>query len=407
VAKKIILCVAIVSLSLFVLAQQITHEAVVVNIEVQVRVFRGNNFIDNLTKNDFLIYEDGKLQDVDAVYLIKKTKIQREDTEMKPEEAQKTFAPDVSRNLVLQFDMKDYLPKIDEALDQFIGNFISPGDSLTVMTPVKTYNFKKEALSFIPKEEIAEQLKEIVRRDINLGSIEYKSLIRDYMNLYRSEMEEDLKLYMMQDKIREIQSNRYLPEKRMDDFADYLKDMAGQKFVFFFYQNENLPLPPFEVEDPKYFEFIGEIMSFVAFDPEKIKQTFSDSSISLHFLYVTKSRYSLGDVENKGSSDMSMQDISSNMFGILGGIAKATGGLTESSANVSAMIKKAADATENYYLLYYTPKDYIMDGKFKNIEKQKLQDHTPPGVFRELDGLSGDLSCGIYATGIPSTEMIE
>ncbi len=367
-AKKIILCTAIVSLSLFVLAQQITHEAVVVNIEVQVRVFRGANFIDDLTKNDFLIYEDGKLQDVDAVYLIKKTEIQREDTDMETEEAQKTFAPDVSRNLVLQFDMKDYLPKIDEALDQFIGDFISPGDSLTVMTPVKTYNFKKEALSLLPKEEIAEQLKEIVRRDINLGSIEYKSLIRDYMNLYRSDMEGDLKLYMMQDKIREIQNNRYLPEKRMDDFADYLKDMAGQKFVFYFYQNENIPLPPFEVEDPKYFEFIGEIMSFVAFDPEKIKQTFSDSSISLHFLYVTKNRYSLGDAENRGRSDMSMQDISSNMFGILGGIAKATGGLTESSANVSAMIKKAADATENYYLLYYTPKDYIMDGTFKNIE---------------------------------------
>ena len=63
-----------------------------------------------------------------------------------------------------------------------------------------------------------------------------------------------------------------------------------------------------------------------------------------------------------------MQDISSNMFDILGGIAKATGGITESSANVAAMFEKAADATENYYLLYYTPKNYIIDGKFKNIE---------------------------------------
>ena len=367
-AKKIILSAFLICTALLLFAQEIQHESVVVNIEVQTRVFRGNVFIDNLTKDDFLIYEDGKLQDVDAVYLIKNTEIQREDTEMKPEEALKTFAPDVSRNLILQFDMKDYLPKIDEALDQFIGDFISPGDSLTVMTPVKTYNFRKEALSFVTKEKIAEQLKEIVRRDINLGSVEYKSLIRDYMNLYRSEMEGDIKLYMMQEKIRELQNNRYMPEKRMEEFSDYLKDLPGQKFVFFFYQNENIPIPPFAVEDPKYFEFIGEIMSFVAFDPEKIKQTFSDSSISLHFLYVTKNRYSLGDVENKGQSDMSMQDISSNMFGILGGIAKATGGLTESSANVSSMIKKAADATENYYLLYYTPKNYTMDGKFKNIE---------------------------------------
>ncbi|MFC2161864.1 hypothetical protein ACFLRX_09465 [Acidobacteriota bacterium] len=367
-AKKIILSTILICTALLLIAQEIQHESVVVNIEVQTRVFRGNTFIDNLTKDDFLIYEDGKLQDVDAVYLIKSTEIRREDTEMRPEEAQQIFAPDVSRNLVLQFDMKDYLPKIDEALDQFVGNFLSPGDTLTVMTPVKTYSFRKEALSLVSKEKITGQLKDLVRRDINLGSVEYKSLIRDYMNLYRSEMEGDIKLYMMQEKIREIQNNRYLPKKKMEDFAEYLRDMAGQKFVFYFYQNENLPLPPFQVEDPKGFEFIAEIMSFVAFDPETIKQTFSDSSISLHFLYVTKNRYSLGDVENRGQSDMSMQDISSNMFGILGGIAKATGGVTESSANVASMFEKASEATENYYLLYYTPKGYTMDGKFKNIE---------------------------------------
>ncbi len=92
-AKNIILCTAIMSAALFIFAQQITHEAVVVNIEVQVRVFRGANFIDDLTKNDFLIYEDGKLQEIDAVYLIKNTEIQREDIEMKAEEAQKTLSP--------------------------------------------------------------------------------------------------------------------------------------------------------------------------------------------------------------------------------------------------------------------------------------------------------------------------
>ncbi len=236
------------------------------------------------------------------------------------------------------------------------------------MTPVKTYNFNKEALSLVHKQEIAERLKEIVRKDIQLGSRDYKALMRDYMRLYRSEMEGDIKIYLMQEKIRELQNYSYLPEKRMEDFADYLEKMPGQKFVFFFYQNENLPIPTFAVEDPKGFEFIGEIMSFVAFDPGKIKQTFSDSSISLHFLYVTRNRSSLRDIESRGYSDMTMQDISSNMFGILNGIAQATGGLTESSANVASMFKKASDATENFYLLYYTPKNYTMDGKFKNIE---------------------------------------
>jgi hypothetical protein len=49
-------------------------------------------------------------------------------------------------------------------------------------------------------------------------------------------------------------------------------------------------------------------------------------------------------------------------------IASATGGITESSANVSSSLKKAAKASENYYLLYYTPKDFVADGKFRKIE---------------------------------------
>ncbi|MBL7084319.1 MAG: hypothetical protein ISS41_11920 [Candidatus Aminicenantes bacterium] len=49
-------------------------------------------------------------------------------------------------------------------------------------------------------------------------------------------------------------------------------------------------------------------------------------------------------------------------------LAKATGGITESSFNALSAFKKAADASENYYLLYYAPSDYKRDGKFKNIK---------------------------------------
>jgi len=31
-------------------------------------------------------------------------------------------------------------------------------------------------------------------------------------------------------------------------------------------------------------------------------------------------------------------------------------------------MKKAADASENYYLLYYSPKNYVANGKFKEIK---------------------------------------
>ena len=74
VARKIILSTILLCTALLLFAQEIQHESIVVNIEVQTRVFRGNTFIDNLTKDDFLLYEDGVLQEIDAVYLIKKNR---------------------------------------------------------------------------------------------------------------------------------------------------------------------------------------------------------------------------------------------------------------------------------------------------------------------------------------------
>ncbi|UCE22401.1 MAG: hypothetical protein JSV46_09400 [Candidatus Aminicenantes bacterium] len=77
--KKLIFVTLIAGLSLAVLAQQITHESLVINIEVPVRVFKGGQFVEDLTINDFSIFEDGKPQQIEAVYLIKKTDIQREE----------------------------------------------------------------------------------------------------------------------------------------------------------------------------------------------------------------------------------------------------------------------------------------------------------------------------------------
>ncbi|MFQ6069855.1 MAG: hypothetical protein ACE5LC_04935 [Candidatus Aminicenantales bacterium] len=61
-------------------AQEESHDVTVINIEVPVRVFKANKFVDNLTIDDFEVYEDGKLQKIVAVYLIKKTGIKREET---------------------------------------------------------------------------------------------------------------------------------------------------------------------------------------------------------------------------------------------------------------------------------------------------------------------------------------
>jgi hypothetical protein len=49
-------------------------------------------------------------------------------------------------------------------------------------------------------------------------------------------------------------------------------------------------------------------------------------------------------------------------------MAAATGGLSESTANPGFAMRQAAQASGNYYLLYYRPLAYRADGGFRKIE---------------------------------------
>ena len=73
----IILTILVLCLTLF--SQELQHETGAINIEVPVRVYKGNNFVDNLTLEDFEVYEEGVLHKIEAVYLIRKTEIKRKE----------------------------------------------------------------------------------------------------------------------------------------------------------------------------------------------------------------------------------------------------------------------------------------------------------------------------------------
>lgn len=70
--RKTYLLLFILCLFLPLTSQDIQKKSQVINIEIPVRVFLGTTFIDNLILADFEIYEEGILQDIEAVYLVKK-----------------------------------------------------------------------------------------------------------------------------------------------------------------------------------------------------------------------------------------------------------------------------------------------------------------------------------------------
>ncbi len=376
--NKKILIIAVLALCLPLFSQEISQEVTVINIEVSVRVFKGRKFVDNLTIKDFELYEDGKLQKIEAVYLIKKTSIEREETKIKKEEAKKIFAPAVSRNFVLLFEIREYLPKIRDTINYFFENVFMPGDTLKVVTPSKSYKLNSKSLEILPKQEIAKNLNEKIRKDVKKVNAAYRSLLRDLRDIRTSEgLDPDLKRMMYLETLRRFKNSRYVDQKKLLDFADILKDTEGQKYVFFFYQRELFPImtrsPDGRTLDS--LESLEDSEMNISLDIKKVKQAFSDSSISIHFLYITKTPRDRLDIEEMESSDargISWQDSSGDMFEAFNEMAEATGGLTDSSANIASSFKMAVNASENYYLIYYAPEGYKKDGKYREI-KVKLK----------------------------------
>ena len=357
--KKLIFVLILLAVCTTSIPQEIQHEAVAVNIEVPVRVFKGDTFIDNLTMDDFELYEDGVLQNIEAVYLIKKTRIENEDIGNKKSEARKKFIPQVnSRLFVLSFEIIDYAAKIGEVIDYFFNEVFAPGDSLIAVTPLKTYEFSSEALRIKRKEQVASELKKKLKKDTKIGNAEYKSIIRDIISGWATEFEYQRLKYL-----------RYLEESKLLAFADYLKSIEGQKHVFLFFQEGVVPKGPFreDILNTSFHDF-SEID--ITFNITKVKHAFSDSLITAHFLFLTNTEQMALDMNRLSGSvlEFNTEGTTMNVFSAFSEVSKATGGLRMSSANPVPIFKKTVEASENYYLLYYIPKDYKADSKFKNIK---------------------------------------
>jgi len=256
---------------------------------------------------------------------------------------------------------------------------------------------KSETLEALPKKEVVNQLKGILRRDALMGSSEYRSLVDELTSLARALSEaiggEGQKLdnvtgsgYEMEGSIRvesllnlyasaleRLDNLRSVDHQRLMEFAKYLKDKEGQKYVFLFYQREFIP----QIEpriltqalgsnqtQPHVLSAFSSLFSYykrdISIDVDQIKQAYADSSVSIHFLFFTKPAEHISGVY--------FAEHSEDIFATFMEMAKATGGSTESSANPSFLFKRAVEASENYYLLYYAPLDYKKDGKFKNIK---------------------------------------
>lgn len=385
----IILCLLIMNLTFF--PQEAFKEvSLVINIEVPVRVFDGKMFVDSLTIDDFQVYEDSVRQKIEAVYLIRKKDIERK-------EGKKKYEPKTTRNFFLFFEINQYTSKMGDAIDFFIDNVLLPQDKLWVITPMKAYRMNEKVFEFGTKEDLRKEFKSLLRKETIAGSSEYNSVIRDIEGVARSLAAimdpqaalrtDDLQVYDADDEnprieelcmayatgISRLENLRDVDQLQLLDFAEFLKNEEGQKYVFLFYQREFIPRLDPNVLSKAQSMFqdnfslqhtLVNLSDFftrdITFDVDLIKKAYADASVSIHFLFFSKPA--------ELTYGIRMEEESNDIYGAFKQMAQATGGFVDSSANPEYLFQQAVNAAENYYLLYYSPKNYVVDGKFKSIE---------------------------------------
>lgn len=360
--------------------QELQHVVGVVNVEVPVRVFDGDKFVDNLAIGDFEVLENGRPQKIVALYRVQKTTIKKEETSVPP--AAKP-APKTKRTIVMEFELLDPSPKIDDAMSYFFNEILEPDDTLIIVTPQGTYRFKPEALARLPRPEMARQLQAKLRTDIIAGASEYKWLLRDIRDVRRMPVDPDQKMVILGEYVRRLRDRVGISPAALRQLAQSLKTLEGQKYVFLFYERELV------VDISSLFGNFGDeslppeernLADMAAADalrtPEltstAIQQIFSDASITANFIYLTQSKMNAagldGELQRGGDALPPVKDLSATIYSAFREMASATGGVTDASGNPFSGFRKAVTASENYYLLYYVPENYQPDGKFREIE---------------------------------------
>ena len=166
---------------------------------------------------------------------------------------------------------------------------------------------------------------------------------------------------------------RQVDQAQIAAFADRLRDQSGRKEIFLFYQREFIPkLDPLVLatymsvynERPDIVQTVSSLFEFfrreTPLDAGPINRAFSDSGAVIHFLFMT--------LPAPNGPGVTMQEQSEDLFAPFREMSRATGGYIASTANIDAAMRSAVAASENYYLLYYTPKDYAGDGRFHNVQ---------------------------------------
>jgi hypothetical protein len=261
---------------------------------------------------------------------------------------------DVPRNFVLFFEVLDYTRELGDAVTYFFNEVLQPGDQLIVYTPARVYGFSKITLAR-PKRELIATMQEKLRGDTAVCSSNYKIIINDMKNQARdiensetatADGQAGLKnsLVVYRQDMDNLQALRKVNVTLLMQIANMFKTQQGKNHMVMMYQAEFRPIPnkdtlsrlrAIPIISFQAIELFSSDSQKVPLDAEKFIDIFAEVPLTLHFLYIKP---------KDASSVQDFKEHSADMYDVFAKIAKATGGIVETTANPEAALKSLVQA---------------------------------------------------------------
>ncbi len=359
----------------------VQEEVTVIAVEVPVRVLRKGQFVKNLTREDFEIYENGILQPITGFEF----RSRRISTPIDVSEKELRILPE-KRLFLLVFNIFDYQDYVGEAIDYFFSNTYRQGDRVIILTEGNLFDIETGK----GVAEVAQDVKDTLKKFKVISTTQIHSV---YQNL-RSEADRLIltlqgsrsmswwdqavtTFYKNYERIWSEYKRQFItPDLELyRSIIKRIKAVEGEKWALCFQQQEMFPKlkneGPLEriirekvdtpSDDPmitiqqrnvrtmqmellRLFDVSGDMPT------EALKSLFLEANITFHLILLKSNRPLV-------EQDFELKDVSQDYEDCFRQISFSTGGHTAFSNKVTEAMIEASQTEDYYYLLVYSPQE--------------------------------------------------
>ncbi len=360
------------------------------NFEVPVRVFYKNKPVDNLKKDDFILFEGRKRVEITGFYKVKR-KLKTEEIKIRANlNKEKPL-----RYFVLVFNVSNYNKQLKDGIEYLFDNVIKDNDKLLVIVNNRMIFLNKKFLKIKRKDVVIEVVKEeCMKAKFNLYAyflkirenlIKAKTILKEKRDTRAQVLPKGyVVINFLNDYIntwREYKRNFLIPNlDSFYNFSNFVKKIEGEKWVLNFYQYEMFPKLKLVGEiRQKIEELISELQTARSEDSVKaqiitelidrmnremnVAEDIPTEEIAKLFIKVGVTYYTffMSVLSEDLSQDLEYKRISTNIENSFREITKKSGGILLNSSNLSSALHKAINHEDIYYVLTYKPN--------KNVKK--------------------------------------